>query len=83
MTGEQIWLLIGAGAVLVLLLWGWRRFDIAGWLPTYGSTGPQEPCWTEEVASDGRHLYGRSGCFHEELAEMDARARRGEFNMHV
>ncbi|HEV2748427.1 MAG TPA: hypothetical protein VGW34_14170 [Allosphingosinicella sp.] len=83
MTGEQIWLVIAGGAGLVVLLWGWRRFDIAAGSPTYGSAEPEEPCWTEELASDGRHRYGRSGCYHEQLAEMDARGRRGEFDTHV
>ena len=42
-------------------------------------TGPDEPCWTEEIGSDDRYLYARSQCVNEELIEMDARMRRGDY----
>ena len=74
----------GAAGLAISICW-WRRAGekaaaeilrgperTAGW---------NEPCWTEQVASDGRFSYGRYGCFHEELKEADARAR-GEGNAH-
>ena len=42
-------------------------------------TGPEEPCWTEEIVSDGRYLYARSHCPHDLLMELDERARRGDY----
>ena len=42
-------------------------------------TGPVEPCWTEEIASDGRFRYGRSQCVNAPLIELDARAQRRDF----
>jgi hypothetical protein len=42
-------------------------------------TGPAEPCWTEEIKRDGRYLYARSQCVHDNLMELDARAARGDF----
>jgi hypothetical protein len=39
----------------------------------------EEPCWTEQsVGADGLS-YGRSGCFHEALADMDSKGSAGEF----
>ena len=40
---------------------------------------PDEPCWTETIASGSRHSHGRSHCLNDELMEMDARARSGDF----
>ena len=40
---------------------------------------PHEPGWTETIASDARHSYGRSHCVNDALMEMDARARGGDF----
>ena len=40
--------------------------------------GPSEPCWTEEIVSDGRYTYARQECVNDLLMELDARARRGE-----
>ncbi len=79
MNEDQIWLLIGGGAGLAVALWAWPRIEVGAGSATYDSAGPEEPCWTEEIASDGRYSYGRSGCHSEQLKEMEARARRGEF----
>ena len=46
-------------------------------------TGPVEPCWTEEIASDGRFLHARSQCVDDLLMELDARARRGDFPFYM
>ena len=51
------------------------RFDWRG--PV--DTGPAEPCWTEEIAADGRYSYARSHCPHDLLMEMDDRARRDDY----
>ena len=40
--------------------------------------GPSEPCWTEEIVSDGRYTYARRECVNDVLMELDARARRGD-----
>jgi hypothetical protein len=40
---------------------------------------PDESGWTETIASDDRHSYGRSHCVNDALMEMDARARSGDF----
>ena len=42
-------------------------------------TGPAEPCWTEEIGRDGRHVLARAHCPHDLLLELDARAARGDF----
>lgn len=69
---------VSAGLLLV------RRADAraAGAMPD--RTASDEPCWTEEIASDGRYVHGRSHCVNEELMEADARARSGDFtNPHI
>ena len=42
-------------------------------------SGPEEPCWTEEIVSDGRYRYARSHCPHDLLMELDERARRDDY----
>ena len=37
-------------------------------------TAPAEPCWTEDLESDGATVYARAECVNEALMEMDARA---------
>ena len=44
-------------------------------------TGPAEPCWTEEIPSDGRFRYARSHCDHDLLMERDSRARVRDFSI--
>lgn len=83
MTDQAIWLLIGAGLGLTFAIRVWRRFDVRELSVTYDSAGPEEPCWTEEVRGPGGLSYGRYGCFHEQLHEMEKRARLGEFNTPV
>ena len=83
MTDQATWLLIGLGAALPFVLWFWRRFDVRELSVTYDSAGPEEPCWTEEVRGADGLNYGRYGCFHENLHEMEKRARLGEFNTPV
>lgn len=51
------------------------RFDWRG--PV--DTGPEAPCWTEEIVSDGRFHYSRGHCPHDLLRELDARADRGDY----
>ncbi len=54
---------------------------LARWLDPVGADRPgrEEPCWTEEIGGDGRFSYGRGRCFREDLRELDARARNGDF----
>lgn len=42
-------------------------------------TGPQEPCWTEEIGRDGGFIYARSQCPDDLLMELDERAGRNDF----
>jgi hypothetical protein len=42
-------------------------------------TGSLEPCWTEEIISDGRFHYARSQCVNDLLMEFDERARRANY----
>jgi hypothetical protein len=79
MTGVQM-ILAFLAVALPFLLWLWRRRGVKWPTVTYDSSGRDEPCWTEEVSSDGRYSYGRYGCYHGELKEMEVRARLGEFN---
>ena len=78
MSGEIAWLWILLGTGLAFLAWAWRRIDARGLAARDGSPR-EEPCWTEPISSDGRLSYGRQGCFHAGLAEMEARVRAGEF----
>jgi hypothetical protein len=63
---------VSAGLLLV------RRADARAARAAADRAAPAEPCWTEEIASDGRHVYGRSHCVNDELKEMDARVRGGD-----
>jgi hypothetical protein len=79
MDGDTIWLLIGLGTGMLFVLWAWRRFEARQLAATYDRSPPEAPCWTEQISTDGRLSYGRYGCYHADLAEMEARARSGEF----
>ncbi len=75
--GNDLSGMMWGAAVFAFLVWRWRWADpraaaeiLRGPDRTPGS---HEPCWTEQVKSDGRYSYGRYGCFHEELREADAR----------
>ena len=78
MSGDTIWLLTVLGTGTLFIVWAWRRFDASDLVVTRAL--PEEPCWTEQISTDGRLSYGRYGCYHADLAEMEARARSGEFN---
>lgn len=81
MSGETVWLLIGLGAALSFVLWARRRrSEVRQLSTTYGGGPAEEPCWTEQISTDGRFSYGRCGCYHANLADMESRARRGEFD---
>ena len=80
MTGETVWLVMLLGGALLVVVRVWRRLDVRQLSVTYDSGPPEEPCWTEQISTDGRLSYGRHGCYHADLAEMEARARSGEFN---
>jgi hypothetical protein len=80
MSGDAAWLLIGLGAGLPFVFRAWRRFDVRQLAATHDRAPPEEPCWTEQISTGGRLSYGRYGCYHADLAEMEARARTGEFD---
>ena len=80
MDGGTAWLAIGVGTGIALTFLAWRRFDSGQLAVTRDRAPPEEPCWTEQVSTDGRLSYGRQGCYHAGLAEMEARARAGEFD---
>ncbi|MET1112822.1 MAG: hypothetical protein ABWX67_14985 [Allosphingosinicella sp.] len=79
MSGDTVWLAIGLGTGVSFVIWAWRRFDVGALAVTRDRGPPEEPCWTEQISTDGRLSYGRYGCYHADLAEMEARARSGEF----
>jgi hypothetical protein len=80
MDGDTVWLLIGLGTATLLLFQAWRRLDARPLAATHDRAPPEEPCWTEEISTDGRLSYGRYSCYHADLAEMEARARTAQFN---
>jgi hypothetical protein len=68
-----------AAAALLALAWA-RRADAAELLGRRPlDTGPDEPGWTETIASDGRHVYGRAQSADAVLIALDARAARDDF----
>lgn len=79
MSGDIIWLLAGLGEASLLIAWGSRRFDVKELVRADGSSEPEEPCWTEEISSEGRLSCGRGQCYDKKLSELDARGERGEF----
>ena len=64
---------VSAGLLLV------RRADARAARAMPEPSAPDEPCWTEEIASDGRHFHGRSHCVNDALMEADARIGSGDF----
>ena len=80
MTSEALLLAIGSGAAVAAALWFVRRFDVREMSAVRRDPKAAEPCWTEEIASDGRYSYGRGQCFNAELKDLEARARLGEFD---
>ena len=83
MSGDSFLLVIGVVGSLLIAIFIWRRFDVNELAVTRPLEGPDEPCWTQELGSDGRYRYGRHGCVNDELMEMERRARRGEFDTPV
>ncbi|HEX8239793.1 MAG TPA: hypothetical protein VF574_08660 [Allosphingosinicella sp.] len=83
MSGETVRVLVILAAGLLFVCWAWRRFDPGEIASTRDRAPPGEPCWTEQISTDGRLSYGRQGCYHAGLAEMEARVRRGEFDSPV
>ncbi|MEA3041227.1 MAG: hypothetical protein QOC65_716 [Sphingomonadales bacterium] len=79
-TADSLWLLIGTGGALAAAAWSVRRFDVREMSAIRGEPKAAEPCWTEEIASDGRYSYSRGQCFNAELMDLEARARLGEFD---
>jgi hypothetical protein len=80
MDGETI-PLFALGALILVVVWGWRRIDTFTFGTNYHCPSPLEPCWTEEIGHDGPNLYGRACCVNDDLMEIDARAARGEFQI--
>jgi hypothetical protein len=78
MADEALWLLGGIGFVGCIVLTMRRCFPGADAAATHAGGPPDEPCWTEEVAHDGRYSYGRGQCHNAELSEIEARIRMGE-----
>ena len=88
---ELISILIGIAAFagtlrLCISLFGQMPADpelralIAGAARQFHDTGPgAEPCWSEEIARDGRFTYARAQCPNDLLMELDARAHRRDF----
>ena len=80
MTGEQIWLVVGGGAAIAFPLWALRWFDVRELAVIRGDPATQEPCWTEEIGGDGGYSYSRAQWGNDELMDVEARERRGEFD---
>jgi hypothetical protein len=79
MESDTAWLLVGAAIWSLFVLWAWRRLESKQLEVARYRAPPGEPCWTEQISTDGRLSYGRYRCYHSELAEMEARMRMGEF----
>ena len=79
MSEQHLGLLIGLFVAGGFVAWAWRRFDVRAMSVTYDSAPADEPCWTEEVRGADGLSYGRYGCHHSQLKEIEARVRMGEF----
>jgi len=79
MAAEALWLTIGLAAGGALAWWCRLRLDPRELSLVHRSGPPEEPCWTETVRGEDGLSYGRSHCHRGELAELEARARAGEF----
>lgn len=83
MSELTLWLLIEVFVGVPFVLWVYRRLDLGQLSHTYDSAPPEEPCWTEQVRRADGLSYGHYGCYHANLAEMEKRARLGEFDTPV
>jgi hypothetical protein len=83
MSNETLLQILGGLAAFLLFALAWRRFDIGEMSMTSTSSSAEEPCWTEAERREDGLSYGRYGCYHEQLHEMEVRARRGDFNTPV
>jgi len=83
MPEPALWFLIGVFVGVPFVLWLYRRFDVRQLSVTYDSGPAEEPCWTEQVRRADGLSYGRYGCYHANLAELEKRARLGEFDTPV
>ena len=80
MVGETIPLL-ALGALILLIVWGWRRIHVFTIGTNHHVRAPLEPCWTEEIGHDGRYRYGRACCVNDDLMDVDARAAKGVYQI--
>jgi hypothetical protein len=74
-----MWLAIFLMAIQFAAIVELRRQRRRGVAPT-SPLPREEPCWSEQVAGADGLSYGRSGCFHEALADMDAKGAAGGFS---
>jgi hypothetical protein len=73
-----MWLAIFIIAIQFAAIFELRRRQPRGLAPN-NPPPREEPCWTEQsVGADGLS-YGRSGCFHAALADMDSKGAAGDF----
>jgi hypothetical protein len=75
----DLWLILLSITALTALLFRWM--DRIGGSPLYDSRAddmPQEPCWTDEIRSEGGLSYRRSGCYHARIDQMERRVRHGD-----
>jgi hypothetical protein len=73
-----MWLAIFLMAIQFAAIFELRRRQRRGAAPN-NPRPREEPCWTEQVAGGDGLSYGRSGCFHQALADMDSKGAAGEF----
>lgn len=83
MESDTVWLPAAAATWSLFVLWAWRRLEAKQLAAARYRAPPEEPCWTEQISTDGRLCYGRCGCYRAHLAEMEARGRSGEFDTPV
>jgi hypothetical protein len=74
-----MWLAIFLVAIQFAAIAELRRQRRRGAAPNYPPVR-EEPCWTEQVAGPDGLSYGRSGCFHQNLADMDSKGAAGDFS---
>jgi hypothetical protein len=79
-SGDAILWVGGVTLGAALFAWCARRFDLSELSVTRGTSEPDERRWTETVPGADGLGYGRSGGYHADLAQQDARGRRGDLD---
>lgn len=75
----EFWLVVVLIAAALAAAFWWMDGIGGTPLPHIPAAGmPDEPCWTDELRTEGGLSYGRQGCYRGQIDEMEVRVSAGD-----